>query len=89
MKIENIVFDLDGTLIEPQEGIINSILYSIEKHNLTKLSSNELRQFIGPPLIESYIHFLILPEKMQKLQLIVLETIFQRKGYMKIFYTQK
>jgi phosphoglycolate phosphatase len=89
MKIENIVFDLDGTLIEPQEGIINSILYSIEKHNLTKLSSNELRQFIGPPLIESYIHFFNLTREDAKTAVDSFRDYFSEKGLYENFLYPK
>lgn len=51
---KNILFDLDGTITEPKEGIINSILYSIEKLNLSEENPEELTSFIGPPLLDSY-----------------------------------
>ena len=53
-KFKNILFDLDGTITEPQQGIVNSILYSIEKLELPEERPEELTSFIGPPLIESY-----------------------------------
>ena len=52
--IKNILFDLDGTLIEPQEGIINSILYSLKKLGIDDNDREALKSFIGPPLIDSY-----------------------------------
>lgn len=49
-----VLFDLDGTIIEPQEGIINSILYALQKMGIEEPHKEELRDFIGPPLIDSF-----------------------------------
>jgi phosphoglycolate phosphatase len=48
----NILFDLDGTLTDPQEGITGSIKYSLEK--LGETIPDNLDWCIGPPLSESY-----------------------------------
>lgn len=53
-KIENILFDLDGTLTDPKEGIVNSILYALDKMGIQENSPHELDSFIGPPLLESF-----------------------------------
>ena len=53
-KIDNILFDLDGTLTDPKEGIINSILFALNKLEITENNINELDVFIGPPLRESF-----------------------------------
>jgi phosphoglycolate phosphatase len=53
-KIDNILFDLDGTLTDPREGIVNSILYALEKLGLHEKSIAELVSFIGPPLRDSF-----------------------------------
>ncbi|MFC2104328.1 HAD family hydrolase [Bacteroidota bacterium] len=50
----NVLFDLDGTLINSKEGIINSILYALEKLNIKEDRIHELDTFIGPPLHESF-----------------------------------
>ena len=52
--INNLLFDLDGTIIEPEEGILNSLKYAYQKINEPVPPKNELLQFIGPPLIESF-----------------------------------
>ncbi|NVO10852.1 MAG: HAD family hydrolase [Bacteroidales bacterium] len=54
-KIHNILFDLDGTLTDPKEGIVNSILYALEKLGIQENHINELDTFIGPPLRGSFI----------------------------------
>lgn len=47
------IFDLDGTLTDPFEGLVKGIEYAMKKHNL----GNELEnpgKFIGPPLHDSF-----------------------------------
>jgi phosphoglycolate phosphatase len=52
--IKNILFDLDGTIIEPQEGIVNSLIYAFDKMGMQQPNRSELTKFIGPPLIDSF-----------------------------------
>ena len=48
-------FDLDGTLIDPQEGLTKAIQIALEKVGETEIpTSNELRWCIGPPLWNSF-----------------------------------
>lgn len=54
MKIKNILFDLDGTIIEPSKGIINSVLYAFNKLEVGVPDKASLKKFIGPPLIDSF-----------------------------------
>ncbi len=57
-QIKNILFDLDGTIIEPEVGIINSILFALDKMDIRASNKEELKAFIGPPLIDSFeIHY--------------------------------
>jgi phosphoglycolate phosphatase len=53
-KFQNILFDLDGTLTDPKEGIVNSVLYSINKMGIEEKEPGALRLFIGPPLLDSF-----------------------------------
>ncbi|MED0964271.1 HAD family hydrolase [Bacillus paramycoides] len=48
------LFDLDGTLTDPKEGIINSILYALEKMGIEEGKISELDSFIGPPIQQSF-----------------------------------
>ncbi|MED1270820.1 HAD hydrolase-like protein, partial [Bacillus mycoides] len=36
------LFDLDGTLTDPKEGIINSVLYALEKMGIEEVNISEL-----------------------------------------------
>jgi phosphoglycolate phosphatase len=53
INLNTILFDLDGTLTDPKEGIVNSILYALHKLGIKESNKHELESFIGPPLRES------------------------------------
>lgn len=52
-----LLFDLDGTLTDPKEGITKSVRYALEHFGIEVKDLNELLCFIGPPLIESFQMF--------------------------------
>lgn len=49
-----VLFDLDGTLTEPYEGISKSILYALDYYGIAHPSESVLRSCIGPPLYGSF-----------------------------------
>ena len=49
-----ILFDLDGTLTDSEQGIINSIEYALKKYGIKVKDKADLRKFLGPPLKESF-----------------------------------
>ena len=52
-----ILFDLDGTLTDSGEGIINCAKLALAHYGLPIPSEAELRTFVGPPLHESFVRF--------------------------------
>lgn len=54
MKRDYILFDLDGTLTDPGEGITNSVAYALNKYGIEVSDRTALYKFIGPPLYESF-----------------------------------
>ena len=52
-----ILFDLDGTLTDSGEGIMNCAKLALEHYGLPIPSETEMRTFVGPPLHESFIRF--------------------------------
>ena len=53
--LKAIIFDLDGTLVDTSEGVVASAAHAIEALGLEALSHDELLQFIGPPLQDSFV----------------------------------
>lgn len=49
-----LLFDLDGTLTDPFDGIAASVAYALAELGLPALSLRRQRAFIGPPLQESF-----------------------------------
>lgn len=52
-KFDLILFDLDGTLFDTTESILNSIKGTVKLAGLRELSAEELSTFIGPPVVTS------------------------------------
>jgi phosphoglycolate phosphatase len=52
-----ILFDLDGTLTESGPGIISSVRYALATMGAPALGDQQLRRFIGPPLLDSFRDF--------------------------------
>ena len=52
-----IFFDLDGTLTDSKEGILNCLRYALEKMGEPIPPESTLIQFIGPPLQDSFARF--------------------------------
>lgn len=46
-KIDLLIFDLDGTLVDSRRDITNSVNYTLEKFNLPELSLAEVMEFVG------------------------------------------
>ena len=57
MKYQYCLFDLDGTLTDPAEGITNSVMYALGKYGIHVADRSELFPFIGPPLADSFMKF--------------------------------
>lgn len=53
-KYNTILFDLDGTLTDPKEGITKCVQYALEKMNQPVPPADELLWYIGPPLRDSF-----------------------------------
>jgi phosphoglycolate phosphatase len=50
----SILFDLDGTLSDPKEGLVRAVLYALDQLGIAEHQPEELDSFIGPPLRESF-----------------------------------
>lgn len=55
MHYQNILFDLDGTLTDPREGITRSIQFALAKLGIDEPDIAQLEHFIGPPLLQQFM----------------------------------
>ncbi|SHJ89876.1 HAD family hydrolase [Hespellia stercorisuis] len=76
---QNILFDLDGTLTDSGPGIVNSIMYALQRFQIPVADRNELNKFIGPPLIQSFQKFYGFTE----------EKANQGVSYFREYYTER
>lgn len=76
----HILFDLDGTLTDPFEGITNSVVHALKRYNIEVTDKRELRSFIGPPLVESFMKYFNFTEADAKNAVEVYREHFGTKG---------
>lgn len=55
--IDYVLFDLDGTLTDPKEGITKSVQYALASFEIEEENPDNLEPFIGPPLKDSFMEF--------------------------------
>ena len=66
MDKKAIFFDLDGTLTDSGEGIINCVTLALEHFGLPVPTREEMRVFVGPPLDKTFVEFGVPAEKAQE-----------------------
>ncbi len=66
MSAKTILFDLDGTLTDSGEGIINCASLALEHFGITPPDRETMRQFVGPPLVESFVKFGVPADKAEE-----------------------
>ena len=52
-----LLFDLDGTLTDPKEGICTCVQYALASFGIEEPDLDKLEPFIGPPLKDSFMKF--------------------------------
>ena len=57
------LFDLDGTLTDPKEGITRSVQHALKYFGIEEPDLDRLEPFIGPPLKDSFMEFYGLSEE--------------------------
>ncbi|HFR3591067.1 HAD family hydrolase [Streptococcus suis] len=77
---QTILFDLDGTLTDSGQGILNSVAYALEKMGIEEPDAANLNQFIGPPLYESFSRFYQLSPEDTQSAVDAFRVYFKEKG---------
>ena len=54
INMKYILFDLDGTITEPKEGITKGMRYALDYLGIKDVSLESLEKYIGPPLSETF-----------------------------------
>lgn len=54
MKVDTLLFDLDGTLINTNDLIVASFMHTLDHYFPGKYKKEDIHQFMGPPLMESF-----------------------------------
>ena len=57
-----VIFDLDGTLTQSEEGIFNCVRYAAEKLGFAVPDAETLHKFVGPPLAYSFQEYMGMDE---------------------------
>lgn len=63
--MRTILFDLDGTLTDAGEGIINCAKLALNKLGLPLPDDEQMRLFVGPPLRETFQKFGVRPQDVE------------------------
>ena len=74
------LFDLDGTIIDPKIGIINSVKFALDKMKIEYSQSDTFEKFIGPPLDQSFQNFYSLSESQAKEAVESYRIYYKKKG---------
>ena len=57
MRFERLLFDLDGTITDPKEGITRCVQYALKAFEIEEPNLDRLTPFIGPPLAERFMKY--------------------------------
>ena len=79
MEDKTILFDLDGTVTDSGEGIINCAAMTLERLGLPVPDRQALRIFVGPPLHETFVKFGV-PEEMADRAVEIYRSRYHTKG---------
>lgn len=76
-----ILFDLDGTLTDPREGITKCVQYALRHMGIEEPNLSSLEHFIGPPLYDEFICCYGFSEQQAKESVSVYRERFGRIGW--------
>ncbi|MCQ1058740.1 HAD family hydrolase [Photobacterium sp. DNB23_23_1] len=84
MTIDILIFDLDGTISDPKQGIVRSMNHALAAHGYQTRSEDEIASYIGPPLDKIFME--LVGSKQPSLILDLVATFRQR--YAEVGYSE-
>jgi phosphoglycolate phosphatase len=79
-RYSTVLFDLDGTLLDTSEGIINGVEHTAKKLGLPTISRERMFSFIGPPVLESFVREFKISIEKAKEAVQIYRTRYEEKG---------
>ena len=79
-KYRHLLFDLDGTLTDPMEGITRSVQHALRHFGIEVSDLRELCPFIGPPFAESFRTFYGFDDRQTSEAVAISREYFTEKG---------
>ena len=76
-----ILFDLDGTLTDPKEGITKSVRHALNHYGIQVDDLDILTPFIGPPLTDSYKKYYGFSDEQAWEGVLVYREYFSERGW--------
>ena len=80
MRWNTVLFDLDGTVTDPKEGITCAVAYALRQQGIIA-DPDTLTSFIGPPLHESFPELFGLTEEQTDRAVEDFRAYFSRQGW--------
>ena len=81
IMLKHVLFDVDGTLTDPLEGIINAILYALPRMGIEPPADpKELKVLVGPPMLEALQEYFHLSREDAQRMLTIYREYYTTKG---------
>lgn len=80
-QFTHIIFDLDGTLTDNTQGIINSLKYAFNRLQIDDYPEDRLNDFIGPPLQWGFSQLFGLNERNTRLAVEFFREYYSENGW--------
>ncbi|RIJ49488.1 HAD family hydrolase [Maribellus luteus] len=80
-QFTHIIFDLDGTLTDNTQGIINSLKYAFDRMQIDDYPEDKLNDFIGPPLQWGFSQLFGLSERNTRLAVEFFREYYSENGW--------
>ncbi len=77
---KTILFDLDGTITDSGEGIMNSVKYTLDAFGISDYDKPFLQRFVGPPLKEFMMKIFGFDEEKARLAVVKYREYYGKSG---------